>query len=138
MVTGFGLTITSISNNTFVMNEKASLIHVIYYTQYNLHVPYLATDCHLSLSMMNVTTWLAIRIRCIPDFEFSWSDKTPQHSRQSITIEDVSPNQSDARVLKQHAIRFTMEFLVKTFSSLHDLEEFIPPVEPIHPVQKYQ
>ena len=64
------------------------------------------------------------------------TDKTPQRSRQSITIEDVSPSQSDARVLKQRAIQFIMEFLVKTFSNLQDLEEFIPPVEPIHPVQK--
>ena len=100
-----------------------------------LHVPYyLTTDCHSS--MMNVTSRLAIRIRHIPDFEFDWSDKTPQRSRQSITIEDVSPSQSDARVLKQRAIQFIMEFLVKTFSNLQDLEEFIPPVEPIHPVQK--
>ncbi len=86
--------------------------------------------------MMNVTSRLAIRIRYIPDFEFVWSDKTPQRSRQSITIEDVSPSQSDARVLKQRAIQFIMELLVKTFSNLHDLEEFIPSVEPIHPVQK--
>ena len=85
---------------------------------------------------MNVTSRLAIRIRHIPDFEFDWSDKTPQRSRQSITIEDVSPSQSDARMLKQRAIQFIIEFLVKTFSNLQDLEEFIPPVEPIHPVQK--
>lgn len=85
--------------------------------------------------MMNVTSQLAIRIKYIPDFKFSWSDKTPQQSRQSITTEDVSPSQSDAQVLKQHAVWFIMEFLVKTFSNFRDLEEFIPPVEPIHPVQ---
>ena len=85
---------------------------------------------------MNVTSRLAIRIRYIPDFEFSWSDKTPQRSRQSITIEDISPSQSDARVLKQHGIQFIMKFLVNMFSSLHDLEEFVPSVDPIHPVQK--
>ena len=39
-------------------------------------------------------------------------------------------------MLKQRAIQFIMEFLVKTFSNLQDLEQFIPPVEPIHPVQK--
>ena len=79
--------------------------------------------------MMNVTSQLAIRVRYIPDFEFSWSDKTPQRSRQSITIEDISPSQSDTQVLKQHAVQV---FLVKMFPSLHDLEQFIPPVEPIH------
>ena len=86
--------------------------------------------------MMNVTSRLAIRIRYIPDFEFSWSDITPRRSCHSITIEDVSPSQRDARVLKQHSIQFLMEFLVKMFSNLHDLEEFVPVVEPIHPVQK--
>ena len=110
-------------------------MYMLFNIIHHLHVPYyLTTDCHSS--MMNVTSRLAIRIRYIPDFEFDWSDKTPQRSRQSITIEDVSPSQSDARVLKQRAIQFIMEFLVKTFSNLQDLEEFIPPVEPIHPVQK--
>ena len=85
---------------------------------------------------MNVISWLAIRIRYLPDFEFSWSDKAPQQPRESITIEDISPSESDCRVLKQRAIHFIMEFLVKTFSSLVDLEEFVPAVEPIHPVQK--
>ena len=35
-------------------------------------------------------------------------------------------------MLKQHAVQFIM---VKMFTSLHDLE-FIPLVDPIHPVQK--
>ena len=39
-------------------------------------------------------------------------------------------------MLKQHAVHFIMKLLVKMFTSLHDLEEFIPSVDPIHPVQK--
>ena len=87
---------------------------------------------------MSVTSRLAVRIRYLPDFHFSWSDITPQHPHDSITIEDVSPSESDTGVLKEHAIHFIMEFLVKVFSSLRDLEEFIPVVKPIHPVTKLE
>ena len=85
---------------------------------------------------MNVTSRLAVTIRYLPDFNFSWSDTTPQRSRDSITIEDICPSESDAAILKEHAIQYLMGFLVKMFSSLHDLEKFIPVVNTIHPVQK--
>ena len=65
--------------------------------------------------MMNVTSRLAVEIRHLPDFEFSWSDKTPQRSRDSITVEDVLPSQDDSRVLKEHAVQFLIRFLVESF-----------------------
>lgn len=86
--------------------------------------------------MMNVTSRLAVSIRYLPDFDFSWSDNTPQRSRDSITIEDISPSENDARVLKERAIRYIMDFLVTAFPSLSDLAEFVPAVEPLHPVKK--
>ena len=92
------------------------------------------TDCHSA--MMNVTSRLAVSIRYLPEFDFDWSNNTPQRSRDSITIEDMPSSESDAAVLKEHAIQYLMDFLVKTFSSLCDLEEFIPVVTPIHPVKK--
>ena len=114
---------------TVSCNTYTSSLKVYMYNLYD-HI----TDCHSS--MMNVTSRLAIKIRYLPDFDFSWSDKAPQRPRESVTIEDVSPSESDAQVLKQHAIHFIMEFLVTTFSSLQDLEKLIPTVEPVHPVQK--
>ena len=86
--------------------------------------------------MMNVTSRLAVKIRYLPDFEFSWSDNTPQRSHDSITIEDISPSEEDAKALKEHAIRYIMGFLVTSFTSLSKLAEFIPAVEPLHPVEK--
>ena len=86
--------------------------------------------------MMNVTSRLAIRIKNLPDFDFSWSDKTPQRPRESITFKDVSLSESDARAIRQRAVRFLMGFLVKAFPSLHDLEEFVPEHEHIHPIKK--
>ena len=58
------------------------------------------TDYHSS--MMNVTSRLAIKNCYLPGFDFSWSDKSPQRPCESIMIENVSPSESDARVLKQH------------------------------------
>ena len=50
--------------------------------------------------MMNVTSQLAIKIWYLPDFDFSWSDKAPQRPNDSVMIEDVSPSESDAQMLK--------------------------------------
>ena len=64
----------------------------------------------------------AVKIRYLPDFEFSWSDKTPQRSRDSITIED---SQDNSRVLKEQSM---MGFLVEAL-----MKKFVPEVSPIHP-----
>ena len=39
--------------------------------------------------MSNLTTRLAINIRYLPDFDFNWSDCTPQKPRSSLTIDDL-------------------------------------------------
>ena len=73
--------------------------------------------------MMNVTSRLAVKIHHLPDFEFSWSDKSPHRSRDSTTIEDILPSQDDSRVLKEHAVQFMMRFLVEAFCSLKDMNK---------------
>ena len=69
-------------------------------------------------------------------YSFSSHSCSLQRSRDSITIEDISPSENDARVLKERAMRYIMDFLVTTFPSLSDLAEFVPAVEPLHPVKK--
>ena len=87
-------------------------------------------------SMMNVTSRLALRIRYLPDFEFDWSDTTPQRPRDSLTADDFLPSEEDARILKQHAVHFMMGFLVESFTSLSDLTKFVPALEHLHPITK--
>ena len=85
--------------------------------------------------MMNVTSRLAVRIRYLPDFPFEWSDTQPQHSRQSLTINDFLPSKNDSLQLQQQATRYLMEFLVDSFSDLAPLRKFLPSVEPPHPYE---
>lgn len=88
--------------------------------------------------MTNLTLRLAINIRYLPDFDFSWSDSTPQRSRSSLTIDDFLPNVSDAAILKERSVHYMMSFLVETFSCLKHLAAVpvIPEEEPLHPVLK--
>ena len=127
------------------LNLQQSIRHeregIIYINNSNIAIAYIIiihciviTDCHSA--MMNVTSRLAVSIRYLPEFDFDWSNNTPQRSRDPITIKDISPSESDAAVFKEHAIQYLMDFLVKTFSSLCDLEEFIQVVTSIHPVKK--
>ena len=88
------------------------------------------SDSHSS--MMNVTSRLALRIRHLPNFEFDWSDSTPQHPRESLTVDDFFPSE-DARILKR-ALQFLMGFLVESFTSLSDLSQFVLAPEHLHPI----
>ena len=85
--------------------------------------------------MTNLTSWLAINIRYLPDLEF-WSDCTPQRSRSSLTIDDFLPSETDAAILKERAVHYIMSFLVTIFPSLKSLAKLIPPINPPHPVAK--
>lgn len=85
--------------------------------------------------MLNVTSRLAVKITNLPDFPFSWSDSTPQHSRQSVTVEDFLPSEVESSALEHRAVQFMMEFLVEAFSSLHDLKRFVLANTPLHPPQ---
>lgn len=95
---------------------------------------YHAADHHNT--MTNLTSRLAINIRHLPDFEFNWSDCTPQRSRSSLTVDDFLPSEIDAAILKERAVLYIMNFLVSTFPSLKSLAKLIPPVSPPHPVAK--
>ena len=53
-----------------------------------------------------------------------------------VTIGDFLPSTSDADLLNTSAIQYIMEFLVKEFPSLHDLECFVPSRQCLHPVKK--
>ena len=88
--------------------------------------------------MMNVTTRLAVRIRFLPDFPFSWSDTSPQKSRQSLTVEDYLPNASESHQLEELATRYMMGFLVEALTCLQDLQPFVPAIESLHQPQKSQ
>ena len=86
--------------------------------------------------MLNATARLAIRIRYLPDFPFQWSDTKPQRSHQSLTIDDFLPSSEDAKQLQQNAVQYLMSFLAENFTDLADLQRYIQPVEPVHPVEK--
>lgn len=86
--------------------------------------------------MTNLTSRLAIKIRYLPDFDFSWSDTTPQRPRSSLTIDDFLPSEVDTAILRERSVQYMMCFLVETFTNLKDLAELIPPVVPLHPVIK--
>ena len=84
--------------------------------------------------MSNLTSRLAINIRYLPDFSFSWSDCTPQQPRSSLTISDFLPSEVDAAILKERATQYMMTFVVDTFTDLKPLSKLIPPVQPNNPI----
>ena len=87
--------------------------------------------------MLNITSRIAIRIRYLPDWEFDWSDTTPQlKSRDLLTAPDFLPNESDGAEIHKRAVRYMMRFLVKTFGTFSDLKKFLPEETPLHPVTK--
>lgn len=86
--------------------------------------------------MANLTSRLAINIRYLPEFEFSWSDCTPQRRRSSLTIDDFLPSESDAAILQERAVCYVMRFLVENFSHLKHIAFLVPPTEPLHPIAK--
>lgn len=75
--------------------------------------------------MLNTTTRLAVSIRNLPPWEFSWDDTTPQKSRHELTVEDILPGPDDGAQFFDRAVAYTMEILVETFPSLKDLAQFI-------------
>ena len=95
---------------------------------------YMHTDQHLS--MLNLTSRLAIRLRYFPDWEFDWSDNSPQRSRDSLTLEEFLPDEEDAAKFTRLAIEYTMHFLAKEFPCLHSLGNTLPELQPLHPVMK--
>lgn len=86
--------------------------------------------------MTNLTSRLAINIRYLPDFDFSWSDCTPQRPRSSLTIDDFLPSEVDAEILKERSVTYMMRFLVEIFPDLKGLTKLIPPMETLHPLAK--
>ena len=86
--------------------------------------------------MLNITARLAIRLRHLPDWEFDWSDRSPQRSRQSLEVSDILPSDDDAAKLHERAIIYMMNFLVREFKDLAGLREHLPEEIPLHPMEK--
>ena len=94
------------------------------------------TDTHSS--MLNVTARLAVAINNLPDWRVDWDDTKPQRQRSSLTVEDFIPTVDDATALNESAIQYTMEFLVQEFTSLENLECYVPVRKSPYPVQTPQ
>ena len=86
--------------------------------------------------MLNITARLAVSLRYIPEWDFNWSDSTPQRSRQSLEISDILPSENDAAQLQLRAVDYMMRFLVREFKGLAKLKKYIPEQVPLHPVKK--
>lgn len=86
--------------------------------------------------MLNITARLAVRLKNLPDWDFDWSDTSPQKSRQSLGISDILPSEVDAAQLKLMATEYMMKFLVKEFKGLAGLKKYLPLKVPLHPVRK--
>ena len=56
-----------------------------------------------------------IIIRYLPDWEFDWSDTTPQKSRNSLT---VLLDESDAAETHKRAVCYIMKLMVTAFKTL--------------------
>jgi len=93
---------------------------------------YTPTERHST--MTNLTSRLAIKIRYLPDFSFSWTDNSPQRPRSSLRIDDFLPSEIDAAILKERSVHYIMSFLVENFSGLKHLSHLVPPTEPLHPI----
>ena len=94
----------------------------------------LSSECHSS--MLNITARLVIRLRHLPDWEFDWSDRSPQRCRQSLGVSEILPSDDDAAQLQERAVKYMMNFLVREFRDLARLKEYVPKEVPLHPVEK--
>ena len=86
--------------------------------------------------MLNVTSRIAIKIRYMPNWEFDWSDTTPQRSRTSLTAVDFLMSEADATEIHQRAVRYMKRFMVSAFSTFADLKQFVADDTSLHPVVK--
>ncbi len=86
--------------------------------------------------MLNITARLAVRLRHLPDWNFDWSNTSPQRSRQSLGITDILPNEDDGAQLTVRATRYMMNFLTSEFADLASLKKYVPDHVVLHPVQK--
>lgn len=87
-------------------------------------------------SMLNITSRLAVRLRYFPDWDFDWSDNTPQLKRESLALEDFLPDEEDGLQIQARAVEYTMRFLVNEFTSLEGLRKYAPDYRRLHPVVK--
>lgn len=81
--------------------EREGMSHMytyMYYVYLSIHFTLrLTTDLDQHANMLNITSRLAVNIRYVPDWEFDWSDTSPQRSRESLTISDFMLSESDGK-----------------------------------------
>lgn len=80
--------------------------------------------------MLNVTSRLAVPVVSEPPWDVDWNDTTPQRPHSTLTAADILPGQNDGLILRKRAI---LQFLVREFDSLSDLQEFVPDGKSPHP-----
>lgn len=75
--------------------------------------------------MNNVTSWLAVQIKHIPEGQVT----KPQRSLNDLTIDDLIPNEEDGCVLHRRAVAYVTKILVTFFKCLQNLvtNVYIPP-----------
>ena len=112
--------------NLVAPNQSLQHPHPYYVQCCTTNTTYLFTCLDHHSSMLNLTSRLAIKIKYFPDYEFDWSDTSPQRPQTSLRVEHFLPNENDAIVLKQRAVQYIMGFLVEPFASIKDLAEFVP------------
>ena len=87
-------------------------------------------------TMLNLTARLAVEIQNLPDWDIDWSDSKPQKSRSSLTCADFLPDEADTTELQKRAVLLVMEILTAEFTSLSDLQKYVPQRQSPYPVRK--
>lgn len=59
---------------------------------------------HYTDKMLNMTTWLAVVIKHLPEWEVNCNDTTPQADLASVTISELLPTEADGTVLHKWAV----------------------------------
>ena len=113
--------------------EGIHMNRLYYYTEHYIHVCYIS-DKHAH--MLNITSRIAIKIRHLPNWEFDWSNITPQRSRTSLTVIDFLMSEADAAEIHKRAVRYMMQYMVSAFATFSDLKQFVTDEVPSHPVVK--
>ena len=71
--------------------------------------------------MLKLTSWIALKIQNLPDWDVDWTDDWPWKSQSSLTCADFLPDEADATDVHKRAIVLVMEILVAEFTLLGDI-----------------
>ena len=77
---------------------------------------YVHVDVHQQ--MLNVTSRLAVKVKYLPEGIIDWSDTSPQRSRNTLSINDLIPNEADGEEMYIRAVEYVMRFMATHFRAL--------------------